>query len=229
MSEDGHKHYDIVTNNGFGFPVSSGEEFLELFQAINGGKMDEFMRTHSHAKYFTENQAAPHAVSFATEQFHGVNAFRFVNIEGRETYFRWRITPWQGVMKYSKADTEKHGSNYHFDDLEWRLSHSKPIRYRMLAQLAGPGDPTNDATKVWPETSDFVEMGEVVIDKLWSMHEGNPAGEEQKWLIFDPMPRQIEGIEASDDPLLELRAAVYLNSGRIRREHLADDVKQAVA
>ena len=39
---------------------------------------------------------------------------------------------------------------------------------------------------------------------------------EQKHIIFDPIPR-LEGIASSDDPLLELRAAVYLISGRRRR------------
>ena len=44
----------------------------------------------------------------------------------------------------------------------------------------------------------------------------NDANEQQR-IIFDPIPR-VEGIEPSDDPLLELRAAVYLLSGRRRRE-----------
>jgi catalase len=39
---------------------------------------------------------------------------------------------------------------------------------------------------------------------------------EQKQVIFDPIPR-LAGIEPSVDPLLELRAAVYLISGRKRR------------
>jgi hypothetical protein len=39
---------------------------------------------------------------------------------------------------------------------------------------------------------------------------------EQKQIIFDPIPR-VDGIEASADPLLELRAAIYLISGRRRR------------
>ncbi|WP_255406352.1 hypothetical protein [Mycobacterium sp. E796] len=38
----------------------------------------------------------------------------------------------------------------------------------------------------------------------------------QRHIVFDPIPR-LEGIEPSDDPLLELRAAVYLISGRERR------------
>ena len=40
--------------------------------------------------------------------------------------------------------------------------------------------------------------------------------DEQKHIIFDPIPR-VDGIEPSGDPLLELRAAAYLISGRRRR------------
>jgi len=39
---------------------------------------------------------------------------------------------------------------------------------------------------------------------------------EQKKKIFDPIPR-VEGVGASSDPLLEMRATVYLISGRERR------------
>ena len=35
-------------------------------------------------------------------------------------------------------------------------------------------------------------------------------------IIFDPIPR-VDGIEPSNDPLFELRAAIYLLSGRRRR------------
>jgi len=36
-------------------------------------------------------------------------------------------------------------------------------------------------------------------------------------IIFDPIPR-VEGVESSEDPLLEDRANVYLISGKERRE-----------
>jgi catalase len=62
LSEDGHKHYDIITNNAFGFVVSDGEGFLDQFKAMRDGKMDEFLEKYPHAKYFNENQAPAHAV-----------------------------------------------------------------------------------------------------------------------------------------------------------------------
>lgn len=228
LSEDGHEHYDIITNNAFGFVVSTGEGFLDRFKAMRDGKMEEFLDRYPHARYFNENQAPAHSYSFATEQWHSIHAFKFIDAKGSERFFRWRIVPWQGVMKHSKADAAKQSKNYQFDDLEWRLSHGKPIKYRLLSQLAEPGDPTNDSTKVWPETNDFAEMGEIVVEKLWTMDEGQSHGKEQKKIIYDPMPRYIEGIAASDDPLIEVRTAVYLISGRIRRERLDEEVQQAV-
>ncbi|KEQ82508.1 heme-dependent catalase [Aureobasidium pullulans] len=228
LSEDGHTHYDIITNNAYGFVVSTGEGFLDQFKAMRDDKMEEFLDKYPHARYFMENQSPAHSYSFATEQWHSIHAYKFVNDEGKERYFRWRIVPWQGVMKHSKADAAKQGKNYQFDDLEYRLSHNKPIKYRLMAQLAEEGDEVNDSTKVWPETNEFAEMGEIVIDRLWEMDEGEPAGREQKRIIYDPIPRYMEGVGVSEDPLLEVRTAVYLISGRIRREHIQEEVQQAV-
>ena len=50
---------------------------------------------------------------------------------------------------------------------------------------------------------------------LTALAADNPL--QQQRIIFDPIPR-IDGIEPSDDPLLELRAAIYLISGRRRRQ-----------
>lgn len=44
-----------------------------------------------------------------------------------------------------------------------------------------------------------------------------------KRIIYDVEPHYMDGIGVSDDPLIEMRTAVYLMSGRIRRE--ADHVE----
>jgi catalase len=70
----------------------------------------------------------------------------------------------------------------------------------------------DDATVHWPEERPLVHLGKFVLT--------SPVPDdarEQKKIIFDPIPR-VDGIEASDDPLLELRAAIYLLSGRRRRK-----------
>jgi catalase len=44
----------------------------------------------------------------------------------------------------------------------------------------------------------------------------NDAEPEMRKIIWDPIPR-VDGIDPSDDPLFEVRAALYLLSGRRRR------------
>jgi catalase len=44
----------------------------------------------------------------------------------------------------------------------------------------------------------------------------NPLEPELRKIILDPRPN-VEGIEASADPLFEVRAAIYILSGRRRR------------
>ena len=80
-----------------------------------------------------------------------------------------------------------------------------------MAQLAEEGDDVNDATVHWPERRPLVELGTVKVETVLPDN-----AKEQKRIIYDPIPR-VEGIEPSDDPLLEMRAAIYLISGRERR------------
>ena len=69
----------------------------------------------------------------------------------------------------------------------------------------------NDATVHWPAERKVVELGTIALMITVANH-----AHEQKRIIFDPIPR-LDGIEPWDDPLLELRAAIYLISGRRRR------------
>ena len=66
-------------------------------------------------------------------------------------------------------------------------------------------------TVQWPADRKTIELGRIVLDKPVV----NDAAE-QKQIIFDPIPR-VTGIDPSGDPLLKVRAAVYLLSGRRRR------------
>jgi hypothetical protein len=54
------------------------------------------------------------------------------------------------------------------------------------------GDGSNDATKVWQELREFMEMGEIVIDRLWKMNEG--SGLEQTRIIYDPVSKYMKDI-----------------------------------
>jgi catalase len=75
-------------------------------------------------------------------------------------------------------------------------------------------DIVDDATIHWPSDRPLVHFGTIELMAKASDDEAH------RRIIFDPIPR-VDGIEPSDDPLLELRAAIYLLSGR-RRRHATD-------
>ncbi len=102
------------------------------------------------------------------------------------------------------------GPNFLFDELQARIAKG-PISFQVLVQVAADEDVVDDATEHWPEERPTVNLGKIELNKLVA-----DSDHEQKQIIFDPIPR-VEGIEPSNDPLLELRAAVYLLSGRRRR------------
>jgi catalase len=78
-------------------------------------------------------------------------------------------------------------------------------------QLAAEGDVVDNATAVWPDDRPTVELGILSLTKLVA---DNDAA--QRPLAFDPL-HLVDGIEPSDDPLLEIRSATYAVSRRRRR------------
>ena len=80
-----------------------------------------------------------------------------------------------------------------------------------VARAIATRDTWSGITVQWPAERKVVELGTVTLTEKVA-----DDAHEQKNIIFDPIPR-LDGIEPSDDPLLELRAATYLISGRRRR------------
>ena len=152
----------------------------------------------------------PAPSSFVRESYFGVTAMRFTNQQGKSRYGRYRILPAAGNDHLDDAAVKSKAPNYLFDELVERLAKG-PIIFRIAVQLAEQGDTVDDATIHWPETRPIADLGSVTLNAVVP---DNAA--EQKQIIFDPIPR-LDGIEPSADPLLELRAAIYLMSGRRRR------------
>lgn len=171
--------------------------------------IEKFLGAHPAALAFVQ-APKPAPSSFAREAFYAVNALKFVKVDGKSTYFRYRILPAVGEDHLDEAATKEKGPDFLFEELQKRVA-DETVTFRVMAQLAEEGDDVNDATVHWPESRRMVELG---IVKVGAVLPDNAT--EQKRIIYDPIPR-VEGIETSDDPLLEMRAAVYLISGKERR------------
>ena len=212
-----HVHTDIVSHSTDGFPTRTGQEFLELLRAIastdpskpSPSPVEIFLGTHPKALEFVQ-APKPAPSSFARESYFGVTAMHFTNKDGASRFGRYRILPDGGNDHLDDAAAVAKSENYLFDELSERIAKG-PIKFRILVQLANDEDIVDDATIHWPEDRTLLELGTVVLIEPISDNE-----HEQKNIIFDPIPR-LDGIKPSNDPLLELRAAIYLISGRRRR------------
>ena len=216
-----HSHTDIVSHSIDAFPVHTGEEFLELLKAVatsdpstpsdpNHPKpIERYVATHPAALAFVQASKQTPS-SFARLTYYAITSFKFTNGKGVSRFGRYRVVPAAGNEFLDDAGAKAKGENYLFDDLKQRLARG-PIEFGVMVQLANDGDVTDDATVHWPENRKVIELGRIVLSKLV----GDDAAQ-QKQIIFDPIPR-VTGIDPSADPLLELRAAVYLLSGRRRR------------
>ena len=198
---------DIVSNSLKFFPVSNGEDFRSFLLAVAASppdapkptKLDAFLQSHPTVGAALGTLGIPD--SFADEEYYGIDAFIFVNKAGQRQPFRYIISP-EHIVHISAADAAKKPPNYLMDELPWRLK-SGPVTFQLRAQLAAPGDPTNDATKPWPADRKVVDLGTITID-----HVVADSDAVQKQLLFLP-GNLTDGIEPSDDPLIDVRDAAY--------------------
>ena len=213
-------HTDIIGHSTDGFPTRTGEEFLAFLGALaasdpskpSPSPIELYLGAHPKARAFVQ-APKPAPSSFARESYFGVTAMRFTNKEGLSHFGRYRIIPEAGNDHLSDAATAARPKDFLFDELRERISNG-PIAFRVLLQLAGSEDIVDDATVHWPEDRSVAELGRISLTAPVS-----DSGPAQKQIIFDPIPR-VDGIDPSEDPLLELRAALYLLSGRRRRAAL---------
>lgn len=204
-----HVHTDIVSHSTDGFPTRTGPEFLDLLRAVAAGDPSTFLATHPAALAFVQTPK-PNPASFAKETYFGVTAFRFINQHGLARYGRYRIVPDAGVEHLDDATAKSKDANYLFEELTHRIA-GGPIQFDIHIQIANDVDIVDDATIHWPADRRLVHFGTIALTAI------APDDEPHRRMIFDPIPR-VDGIEPSDDPLLELRAAIYLLSGRRRRK-----------
>jgi catalase len=210
-----HDHTDIVAHSTNGFPVRTGEEFLEFLHAAaaaGAGKpeaMGAFLAAHPNARRFVE-AAKPIPTSFAREAFFGVTAFQFTNAQGVSRHGRFRIRPEAGTEYLTDEEAARKSANFLFDEIGPRLARG-PFRLGVFVQMAERGDVVTDASVPWPESRAEIPFG--ILTLTARVDDQEP---ERRKIIFDPVPR-VDGIDTSGDPLTEVRADIYLLSGRRRR------------
>lgn len=215
---DEHIHTDIVAHSHDGFPVSTPEEFLQLFQAIAashaGGPspspLETFLASHPAAKSFVE-ASKPIPASFLRQAYFAVTAFKFTNVDGVSRFGRFRLVPVAGTEFLTPEQAAQKTENFLDEDLQSRLA-QEPAQFRVMVQIAEPEDIVTDSTVTWPPHRTEIEFGTITLKEI--VDESSP---EKRKIIFDPVPR-VDGLESAGDPLTAVRSDIYLMSGRRRRQ-----------
>ncbi len=208
---EGATYVDVVLNSLPYFPVATGKEFVQLLQAASESgpdaphptKVEQFIAAHPAAAKAGANVRTP--ISFARETYNGVDAFIFVNTKGERQPFRFQFQPIAGAEHLDKDAAAKMPPDFLQTELPERLKKEK-AEFRVMAQLANPGDQTKDPTQPWPTDRRMVNLGTLTLTSTVA-----DQAKAQKDLRFLPNHLQ-PGIEVSDDPLIDARVRSYVIS-----------------
>jgi catalase len=198
---------DIVTNALKFFTVATPEDFRDLQLASAESppgspeptKLQRFLQSHPSVEKANATLGIPG--SFVDEQYYGVDAFIFTNAAGVRQPFRYIIAP-EKAVHLSAQDAASRPAGYLMEELPRRLAIG-PATFHIKAQLAAPGDQTQDPTQPWPDDRRVVDLGVLTITGVVP-----DSDAEQKALLFLP-GALTQGISPSDDPLIAARDSSY--------------------
>jgi catalase len=203
---------DFVAQTAPRFPVHTPEAFVKLLHAQHPGpamawKFPLFLARHPEAiRSLPANLPSlrPPA-SYAACSYYAIHAYRFLDSEGGSRHVRYTFLPEATEEKIGPRDAKRRGRDYLQKDIRARVA-AGPVRFTLELQIAAPGDDVDDPASVWPKDRERVRAGTLEITDLETERE--TGGDV---LVFDPT-RVVDGIELSDDPVLQFRAAAYSES-----------------
>lgn len=149
--------------------------------------------------------AATPPESYLRCTYNSLHAYRFVDDSGTSRHGRYRWNPEAGEASIGLEDAEARGPDYLQADLETRLA-AAPAEFTLAVQIADDGDPVDDPSIPFPDERPWVTVGRIEITGIAHDRE---QGDDV--LVFDPT-RVTDGIELSNDPILQFRTHAYAES-----------------
>ncbi len=142
-------------------------------------------------------------VSYVRATYHAVHTFIVTARDGTRRWVRFTWQPVSGVLKNDPSEAPV--DNYLPEELRKRVAKDPkdPPRFTLMMSIGEAGDDFKDPARPWPPRRVRVAMGTMTID---AVPEDQVANCER--LSFNPM-RLVDGIEASDDPILRARLGAY--------------------
>ncbi|MEK6312840.1 MAG: catalase family peroxidase [Burkholderia gladioli] len=140
--------------------------------------------------------------SYANCAFYGIHTFRFVDRAGKVTMVRWRFVPRDGERSLTDAQMQDAPRDFLEPRLMERLQHG-PALWDMIVSIGEPGDPVINPTLLWPKERREIHAGTLTLSSAMQQEQAPSYG-----INFDPLV-MADGIEATDDPILQFRSPSY--------------------
>ncbi|MFB9952895.1 catalase [Rhizobium puerariae] len=176
---------------------------LEPGGPVNKAGLDAFLAVNPNVlNVFRMRAAALAPVSFGNTEFHAVHAFRYLNASDEVTHVRCHWVPLDDVKGQAPEVLTHQSVDVLFGEMNERLK-TAPVSFELELEIGEPGDPLNDATALWPEGRQRVRIGRLTVTA--------PTSEDElgdRLMNHDPT-MLVDGIEATDDPILQIRRGVY--------------------
>ncbi|KKN63103.1 hypothetical protein LCGC14_0505270 [marine sediment metagenome] len=221
LNNDTNQEWRVAMNTPPVMAVTNPYDFFEQIQALSPDpitkkpdpeKIKAFFKEHPESKAFNDWKAnyVP-TNSFATEQYHSINAFYLIDKSGHKQAVRWVAVPQATKESLPKLDVDS------ADALQIQLSKilkNNTIKFDLVFTLANAQDDENNPTIPWPDEREKVTAGTLNIISWEAQQNGKCADKN-----FDPLVLP-DGIRATADPILRARGAAYAESFRRRAKEV---------
>jgi len=211
---------DLIALNLPFFPLATPDEYLGVFAA----RADPSTRAAFAAANpkivanIKDVLALPAPKSLAETAYNAIHAFWFENAAGERRAGRYHWVPEAGESGQTAAELKALPNDVLFNELEGRMAEG-PVLFDLYLSLAEAEDDLNDPSTAWPESRERVLLRRLALQRRTSPEEiGDPI------MLHDPT-RTTDGIDVSDDPVLNVRRGVYevsaVNRGAGWKSHAA--------
>ena len=182
-------------------------------------KMAAFLERYPEAARFQAwAKSAPWSSSWANTEYNGVNAFRFIDAQGRSRFVRWSMQPQAAFEPLATTTRQDAEADYLQRELAQRLAQG-PLRWDLVVTEAAAGDPVDDPSQPWPASRPTHVAGTLALERSEPQATGACRD-----VNYDPTVVP-DGVALSDDPILAARAAAYsISFNRRERETARGDI-----
>jgi catalase len=205
---------DVLAVTAERFFARTPEEFVEFNRAIrraDGGRprpqplrMLWYLARHPKAAPAVRAlRDVPSIPSYACRRYNSLHAFRWIDADGVARHVRYTWVPEEGEATITAEEAKARPADYLQRDLAERFAAGRPVRFTLELQLAAEGDPVDDSRISWPAERERVVAGTLELSRLDTSRE-----RDGDVLVFDPT-RVTDGIELTDDPILQFRPKAY--------------------